>query len=74
MKHSDKDDYKVCFCGATISKREANKAGVALLFGLVGMVTVGLVFGIQNKLAIFIILLNLVCIGYFGIAKRLFIK
>jgi hypothetical protein len=30
MKISEKDDYKVCF-GATITQREANKAGVALL-------------------------------------------
>jgi hypothetical protein len=40
MKNTDKEDYKVCFSGATISKREAIKAEVVLLFGLVGMVTV----------------------------------
>ncbi len=74
MKNSDKDDYKVCFSGATISKREANKAGVALLFGFIGIVTIGLVFGIQNKLTVFIISVILVCIGYFGIANRLFKK
>jgi len=74
MKNTDKDDYKVCFSGATISKREANKAGVALLFGLIGILTIGLVFGIQNKMMTFIISLILVFIGYFGIANRLFKK
>jgi len=74
MKNSDKNDYKVCFSGATISKREANKVVVALFFGFIGIVAIGLSFGIQNKLSIFIISVILVCIGYFGIANRLFKK
>ena len=72
MQNTDKDDYKVCFSGATISKREANKAGVALLFGFIGIVAIGFIFGIQNKLAAFSISVILVCIGYFGIANWLF--
>ncbi len=72
MKNEDKDEYKVIFGGATISKKEANKVGVALLFGFIGIVTIGLAFEIENKLAIFIIALILACIGYFGIANRLF--
>jgi len=72
MKNTDKDDYRVCFSGTTLSKREANKTGVALLFGFIGMVTIGFAFGIQNKLAIFSIALILAGIGYFGIANRLF--
>jgi hypothetical protein len=74
VKKTDKDDYKGCFSGATIPKREANKTGVALLFGFIGILTIGLVFGIQNKMTIFIISIILVCIGYFGIANRLFNK
>jgi hypothetical protein len=74
MKNSEKEDYKVCFSGATITQRESNKAEVVLLFGFIGVVTIGLVFGIQNKLTIFIISVILVCIGYFGIANRLFKK
>ncbi len=72
MKNKDKDEYKVIFGGATISKKEANKVGVALLFGFIGIVAIGLAFEIENKLAIFIIALILACIGYFGIANRLF--
>lgn len=71
MKNKDKDDYKVIFGGATISKKEANKVGVALLFGFIGIVAIGLAFEIENKLAVFIIVLILACIGYFGIANRL---
>jgi hypothetical protein len=74
MKNKDKDDYKVGFSGATISKNEANKVGVALIFGLIGIVAIGLAFGIQNKLTIFMISVGLACIGYFGIANRLFKK
>lgn len=74
MKNTDKDDYKVCFSGTTISKRESNKAGVALLFAFIGIVTIGLVFGIQDKITTFIISFILVCVGYFGIANRLFKK
>jgi hypothetical protein len=72
MKNKDKDDYKVGFSGTTISKNEANKVGVALIFGLIGIVAIGLTFEITNKLAIGIISLILAFIGYFGIANRLF--
>ena len=72
MKNKDKDDYKVGFSGTTISKNEANKVGVALIFGLIGIVAIGLTFQITNKLAIGIISLILAFIGYFGIANRLF--
>jgi len=70
----DKDDYKVLFGGATISKKEANKVGVALLFVFVGIVTIGLAFGIKNKLVIFTLSLILAGIGYFCIANRFFKK
>lgn len=74
MKKSDNDDYKVCFSGATISKSKANKTGVAVLFGFVGIVTIELVFGIQNTMTTIILSIILACIGYFGIANRLFKK
>lgn len=74
MKNKDKDDYKVGFSGTTISKSEARKVGVALLFGFIGIIAIGLTSEIKNKLAIFIISLILACVGYFGIANRLFKK
>jgi hypothetical protein len=72
MKNSEKDEYKVCFSGSTITQRESNKAGVALVFGFIGIVVIGLAFEIQNKLVLFLIALILVIIGYFAIANQLF--
>ena len=45
-----------------------------MIFGLIGIVAIGLIFEITNKLAIGIISLILAFIGYFGIANRLFKK
>ena len=45
--------------GDNIQKR-ANKAGVALLFGFIGIVAIGLTLEIENNQAIFIIALILV--------------
>jgi hypothetical protein len=70
MKNKDKDDYKVIFAGATISKKEANKVGVALLFGLIGVVVIGLSLGLKNKIAIFILALFFAFTGYFVIANK----
>jgi hypothetical protein len=72
MKDNDEDDYKVVFGGATISMIEAKRAGVALLFGMVGIAATGLTLGLHNKGQIFIVSFALVCIGYFGVAKRIY--
>ena len=72
MKNTDKDDYKVVFRGTTISKKEAKRVSIALLFGMVGIVAIGLTFGLKNKNEIFILSLALAGIGYFGIAKRMY--
>lgn len=71
--NTDKDDYKVVFGGATISKREAKKVLIALVFGMLGIVAIGLAFGLKNKVVVFIVSLILAGIGYFGLANR-FIK
>lgn len=68
IKKSEKDEYKVCFSGATTPQRESNKAEVALI----RIAVIGLTFEIQNKLGLFLIAFILVFIGYFGIANRLF--
>jgi len=52
MKKND-DDYKVVFSGATISKTNANKAGLGLIFGIAGAVFSVVVFG-NNKSAAFV--------------------
>jgi len=74
MKNKDNDDYKVGFSGATISKKEAKKVGVALIFGFIGIGVIGLFLGLKNKLVILLLSLILACVGYFGIANRAFKK
>jgi hypothetical protein len=66
------DDYKVIFRGATISKRESNKVGVAFIFGAIGAFLIYFIFGVENKTLIFTICLILSFVGYFGIANRIF--
>ena len=70
----EKEDYKVCFRGATISKLEANKIGVALLFSVFGAGLFFFIFGVVNKVAVFFISFVLVAVGYFGIANKIFGK
>ncbi|WP_129128293.1 hypothetical protein [Geomonas oryzae] len=70
--NKDNDDYKVIFGGATISKLEAKRVGATLILGMIGIVTLGLTLGLQNKLQVFIMSFALACIGYFGIAKRIY--
>lgn len=70
MKNTDKDDYKVIFGGATISKREAKKVLIAFVFGMLGIVTIGLIFGLKNKVVVFIVSFILAGIGYFDLANR----
>ena len=74
MSQNDRDDYKVGFSGATISKHESNKVGLAIIVGLIVAVTTFFIFGIQNKLAIFFISLVSVATAYFVLAKAVFNK
>jgi hypothetical protein len=74
MKNKIDDEYKVIFGGATISSKEAKKVGVALIFGFIGILVIGLSLGLKNKLAIFVIAFILACVGYFGIANKIFKK
>jgi hypothetical protein len=72
MMNKDEDDYKVVFRGATISKKEAKRVTVTLLFGMVGIIAIGLTLGLKNKVLVFVLSFLLALIGYFGIAKRIY--
>lgn len=72
MSKNDKDDYKVCFGGTTISKLEANKVGLSLIIGSGGVFLIYLVFGIQNKIIIFPVALVWASFGYFVVANKVF--
>lgn len=72
MQKKDTDDYKVCIWGTTVSKQEANKIGIAIIFGIIGICLYFFFFGAQNKVAAFIISFALAAVGYFGIANRIY--
>jgi hypothetical protein len=67
------DEYMVLFSGAKISRRNANKCGVALVSGLVGiLVCLGL--GVTHSAGVVVVLLLFVVLGYFWIGRMLFNK
>ena len=70
----DKGDYKVIFSGATISGKEAKKVRIALIFAMFGVILIYFAFGIENKIAVFLICLALASIGYFGVANKIIKK
>ncbi len=72
MQDQDDKDYKVGFSGATISKLESNRIGLALIISMVVMVAVYFMFGVENKTLIFAISLCTVFVSYFGISKKIF--
>lgn len=72
MQDRNDKDYKVGFSGATISKLESNRIGLALIISMLVMVAVYFVFGVENKILIFAISLCTVFISYFGISKKIY--
>ncbi len=71
MEKND-DDYKVVFSGTTISKTNANKAGLGLIFGIAGAVFSIVVFG-NNKPAAFVTITICIVAGLI-IANKIFKK
>jgi len=66
------DDYKVSFRGATVSKFEANKIGLAFLFGVIGVFISFFFFGAHNDKATFIVAIIFAAIGYFVVGNIIF--
>jgi len=71
-KHSD-DDYIVLFQMAKLSKLEAKKVGIGILFGLVGLIVFFLIFGGKYKVLSYTIIGIFIFIGYFLIGNK-FVK
>jgi len=69
-----KDDYFVLFKGAKISKREANKVGLGIILGFIGMFVAFLMTRGTNKIMEYIIIIVFAIIGYFWLGNRLFRK
>lgn len=73
-KHDKKDDYYIIFSGAKLNKYEANKIGIGLLFGIIGIILLQfLPFKGKNFISYFT-LFSFVIVGYFLVAPRIFRK
>lgn len=74
MKNKKKEDYKVNFAGATISKLEANRIGLSLIIGFCILFSVNSLFSIENNTIVFLVAIISIFFSYFVISKRVFIK
>ena len=68
----DEDDYIVLFKGSKLSKREANKVGLSIIFGLIGIAVSFLITGLKNSLVDIVIILAFVLVGYFVVGNKIF--
>jgi hypothetical protein len=55
MTEKGKDYYEVPLWGKVLSKREANKVGIAIIVGLVGATLAAWTLGSSNKILAFLI-------------------
>ena len=67
-----KDDYLVLFQGAKISKREANKVGVGILFGIIGILGTHYIQIGQAKIINYIVIFIFSLVGYLWVGNKLF--
>ena len=72
MNKKSKDQHITLFQGVKLSKREANKVGLGLIFGLVGAVLSGFLFGLEQKVAALMISGIFVGFGYFIVGNKLY--
>jgi hypothetical protein len=75
MDKKKKNDYLVLFSGAKISKREANKVGLGLIFGIIGVVltvVINTATGKEFKIFNYIIIVVLTLFGYFIVGNKIF--
>jgi hypothetical protein len=66
-KKNSIDEYIVFFKGIKISKREANKIGIGIIFGFVSALISVLIIGVENKIAGMIICGVFAAVGYFWV-------
>ena len=74
MKQKDKDDYKVLFKGIKISKREANKVGLGIICGIIGIFIAIFITGGKSKILDYVIILVFMAIGYLWVGNKIFKK
>ena len=72
MSKKSKDEYFVLFRGVKISKCEANRIGVGLIFGFVGAIISTFLIGPENRIVAIIVCILFVAIGYFWVGNKIF--
>jgi threonine/homoserine/homoserine lactone efflux protein len=73
MNKREKDNYVVLFKGAKLSRREANKVGLGIIFGVIG-IFISIVVGVESKLIASILIFTFAAVGYLVIGNKIFKK
>jgi hypothetical protein len=63
MTKNKDDDYIVVFKGAKLNKKEANRVGLGIIFGIIGIIVGLIVLGPDRK---YLILFTAFCLSLFG--------
>jgi len=71
---NDKDDYYSDFRGIRLNKVEANRVGVGIISGFVGVLLISILPFEKDNIINYIILFFFVLFGYFIIAPKIFKK
>ena len=73
-KKKKNNDYLVLFKGAKLSKREANKVGVGIIFGIIGIFVSIFITPMESKIVDYAIIFIFIIIGYYWVGNKLFKK
>jgi hypothetical protein len=74
MKNTEKDDYIVLFRGAKLRKREANRTGLSIVCGFIGLAVAILLFGTENDITVTSITMLSAITGYLVLGGTLIKK
>ena len=74
MNEKEKDEYVVPFWGKLLSKREANKVGLAIILGMIGAIVAAFTVGPNNKVVALLIIAFFAGAAYFWLGDRIFKK
>ncbi len=68
----NKDEYYVDFKGARLTKLEANRIGVGIVFGIIGIVLLFFIPVKEKGILSYVLIVSFVFVGYFLVAPRIF--
>ena len=74
MKNTDRDDYIVLFRGAKLTRQEANRTGLSLICGFIGLAVAILFFGTEKDITVTSITILSTITGYLLLGGKLIKK